>query len=153
MYGKLGDACKAREWFDKSKERDLVLFNAMLQVYVDQEDWARVHEVFSMMSAKEVIPDHITFKLFFKALLMQGSIKEALTIYVEHLHLARNAFFEGNFREMFHWLQVCQKKFLKNLNSYSEECEAFAKLHKELSADALSVFPGLQNTLNTAAIN
>ena len=142
MYGRLRDPNKAREWFEKSRKRDLFLYNAMLQAYVDSENWSGVHELFHLLTSEgNIAPDHITFKIFFKALLMQGKFTDALNIYEKHIRLVKTKLLEGNYKEMFKWLKLSHEAHLQGSSPAPEkEQEACNDLHMVLSEDSKELF-------------
>lgn len=130
MYGKLNEPRKAREWFEKAIVRDLVLYNAMLQAYVDSCDWIGLHQIYQMMLRENMSPDYITFKIFFKSLLLQGKFIEAANIFHENIrhdeHLDR-----GMYMEMLKWTN--ESRFGRCLTD--SEADATLKLEEALNED------------------
>jgi pentatricopeptide repeat protein len=130
-YGVCGRPEKAREWFNKAKQKDIILYNAMLQTYIDSEMWGGVHEIFGMMLAdpNKIAPTIITYKMFFKALLSQEKFEEAKKLFYDSI-------------AKYQWLEFGQiKEILKWLSKVQPATEALKKFNAEVVMLAQRRFP------------
>ena len=126
-YAVCGRPEKAREWFNKAKERDIILYNAMLQTYIDSEIWGGVHEIFGMMLSdpKKLIPTIITYKTFFKALIRQEKFEEAKKLFYDSIAEHERLEF-GQIKEILKWLSWVTKAD-ESLLAFTDEVTKLAQ--------------------------
>ena len=76
MYVKLGSIEDAQNVFDRSQQRDVVTWSAMMMGYAEQSNYKLVLENFHKMQVGGIKPDGVTFSCLFAACRHLGEVHE-----------------------------------------------------------------------------
>ncbi|KAH7435961.1 hypothetical protein KP509_06G085600 [Ceratopteris richardii] len=82
MYSKCGDLTIAREIFEKTTNRDIMSWGAMLSGYVDQGKYQSALELYANFLQEHITPNNIIFVCILKACVRVGTIEDAC--YIHH---------------------------------------------------------------------
>ncbi|KAH7444289.1 hypothetical protein KP509_02G072000 [Ceratopteris richardii] len=83
MYGKCGAVTEAEEAFSALSCQDVVAWNAMLSVYIEQNDGLRVLHLYSKMREQHVPVDYVTLICALQGCCEQGSIHACEELHFE----------------------------------------------------------------------
>ncbi|KAF3778069.1 Pentatricopeptide repeat-containing protein [Nymphaea thermarum] len=81
MYSKCGSVEKALSVFEEVQERDVSVWSAMISGLALHGHGTRALELFRIMQAKEIQPNHVTFTGVLSACSHCGMVEEGLTIF------------------------------------------------------------------------
>ncbi|KAH7434123.1 hypothetical protein KP509_06G000900 [Ceratopteris richardii] len=82
FYGKCGKLETARAVFSKMMERDVITWNTMLALLVNQGAGYEAHELFAQMQVEKVKPDKITFTCLLDACISLGLLSKGKKVHV-----------------------------------------------------------------------
>ncbi|KAL4562941.1 hypothetical protein LXL04_026972 [Taraxacum kok-saghyz] len=81
MYVKCGDLVKAKTVFDKSPNKDIVMWNSMISGYSQHGLGEKSLEIFEKLRSLKILPDDVTFVAVLSACSYTGQIDKGLEIF------------------------------------------------------------------------